>query len=142
MSGTSKPAPRPRVFDSWAVVAFLEDEPPAAEIEEIIVTASEIGAPLLISAANMGEVWYSIARSASEAEADAAILKLVGLGFMIVAIDWELTRQAAFYKAFFRLAYADCFAAALAKQRETSLLTGDREFERLEKEIKVHWLNH
>jgi predicted nucleic acid-binding protein len=38
------------------------------------------------------------------------------------------------------LSLADAFAAALAKERKTELVTGDPEFRPLEKEIKVHWL--
>jgi hypothetical protein len=35
---------------------------------------------------------------------------------------------------------ADAFAAALAKERKTDLITGDTAFEPLEKEIKITWL--
>ena len=35
---------------------------------------------------------------------------------------------------------ADAFAAALAKERKTELVTGDPEFQALEKEIKILWL--
>jgi predicted nucleic acid-binding protein len=38
------------------------------------------------------------------------------------------------------MAYADCFAAALARIRNCELLTGDPEFKALEKEIKIAWL--
>jgi ribonuclease VapC len=39
-----------------------------------------------------------------------------------------------------RIAYADCFAAALAKSRKAELITGDKEFKLLEGEIKVEWI--
>jgi len=51
-----------------------------------------------------------------------------------------MTRQAAIYKATYRVAYADAFAAALAKERRAELVTGDPEFKPLEKEIKINWL--
>jgi hypothetical protein len=35
---------------------------------------------------------------------------------------------------------ADCFAAALAKQRRVELVTGDKEFKQVEKEIRILWL--
>ena len=38
------------------------------------------------------------------------------------------------------MSYADCFAAALAKEKKTELLTGDKEFKQAEGEIKIHWL--
>ena len=36
------------------------------------------------------------------------------------------------------MSYADCFAAALAKVKNSELVTGDPEFKKVE--IKIHWL--
>jgi predicted nucleic acid-binding protein len=39
------------------------------------------------------------------------------------------------------MSYADCFAAALAKTQDAELVTGDREFKVVEKELKeIKWL--
>jgi predicted nucleic acid-binding protein len=38
------------------------------------------------------------------------------------------------------MAYADCFAVALARLKEAELYTGDAEFKVVEKEVKVVWL--
>jgi predicted nucleic acid-binding protein len=38
------------------------------------------------------------------------------------------------------MSYADCFAAALAKEKKTDLLTGDKEFKQVESEIGIRWL--
>jgi ribonuclease VapC len=54
--------------------------------------------------------------------------------------DWELTRGAAKIKAKGKIAYADCFAAALAKKQNAELITGDPEFEQLSGQIKIRWL--
>jgi len=51
-----------------------------------------------------------------------------------------LTRQAALYKTKGNISYADCYAAALAKLRIGDVVTGDKEFEVLEDEVKVIWL--
>jgi hypothetical protein len=37
------------------------------------------------------------------------------------------------------MAYADCFAVALASLRKAELYTGDPEFKVVEKDIKVVW---
>jgi ribonuclease VapC len=50
------------------------------------------------------------------------------------------SREAARFKARFRIAYADCFAAALAKRHKATVLTGGPEFRQVEKEVKVLWL--
>ncbi|NUM62341.1 MAG: PIN domain-containing protein, partial [Ignavibacteriaceae bacterium] len=52
----------------------------------------------------------------------------------------ELTLQAAQYKAYHKVSYADAFAAALAKMKKAQLVTGDREFKVLEREIKINWI--
>jgi predicted nucleic acid-binding protein len=39
-----------------------------------------------------------------------------------------------------RIAYADCFAVALAQLRKAELYTRDSEFKAVEKDIKIVWL--
>jgi predicted nucleic acid-binding protein len=38
------------------------------------------------------------------------------------------------------MSFADCFAAALTKEQNGELLTGDNEFKQVEHEVKIHWL--
>jgi ribonuclease VapC len=133
-------ARQPRVFDSWALIAFLEDEPSAEKVEALIAQTQDAEAPLLITTVNLGEIWYSLAHSRSESDADTAVAHLVRLGFEVIDADWELARQAATFKARFKLAYGDCFAAALAKLKRSEVVTGDREFKQLEGEVKIHWV--
>ena len=54
--------------------------------------------------------------------------------------DRRLADLAADFKARYKISLADAFAAALAKDRKTELVTGDPEFKPLEKEIKIQWL--
>ncbi len=133
-------ARKPWVFDSWALMAFLEDERAASEVEDLIAQAHSAESPLLTTTVNLGEVWYSAARARSEAHADKAVAEITRLGFAAVEADWELARQAAVFKAKYRLAYADCFAAALAQLKKCEVVTGDPEFKQLEGEVKVYWL--
>jgi predicted nucleic acid-binding protein len=51
-----------------------------------------------------------------------------------------LADTAAEFKARFKISLADAFAAALTKDKEAELITGDPEFKSLEKEIKITWL--
>jgi predicted nucleic acid-binding protein len=61
---------------------------------------------------------------------------------LINYIDEELLLAAATLKANYPISYADSFAAALAMIKKCSLLTGDPEFELLEKQgiITIEWL--
>jgi predicted nucleic acid-binding protein len=68
------------------------------------------------------------------------IQELGNLGIEVVEADWEITKQAALLKTKGKLAYADCFAAALAKLRKAEVVTGDPEFKQIEGEVKVLWV--
>ena len=129
-----------KVLDSYALMAFFEDEPGADFVRGLIHKAVESGTNLLMSVVNLGEVWYSIARTNSPETADQSVHEIKGLGIEIVDVDWALTRQAAAFKANGNISYGDCFAAALAKTRKADLVTGDKEFKLLEGEIKIAWL--
>jgi ribonuclease VapC len=131
-----------RVLDSWALIAFFEDEPAAEAVEEMLDQASRDRHRLYLSVVNWTEVYYSTMRETSEAVAEAHARTIASLPIDIIGIgdDLKLARQAALYKAIYRLSLADAFAAALAKERKAELVTGDPEFKALDKEIKICWL--
>jgi predicted nucleic acid-binding protein len=129
-----------KVLDSYALMAFFEDEPGADLVRGLILKAEESGVKLLMSVINLGEVWYSIARTTSPETADQYIHDIHSMAIEIVDADWQLTHQAAAFKAIGNIAYGDCFAAALAKNRKAELITGDKEFKALGSEIKISWL--
>ena len=132
--------PKALVFDSWAVLAYLGDEASSQEVAELIAGAHENRIPMVISSVNAGEVWYILAREISESEADKAVADLVRLGIELIDTNWPLTRIAGGFKARHRMSYADCFAAALAKDRKADLVTGDKEFKQVEGEVSIRWL--
>jgi predicted nucleic acid-binding protein len=131
-----------KVLDSWALMAFLHDEPAAEEVEKLLVKAAEDTHKLLLCVVNWGEIYYAVARAEGEAVAEQKAADLATLAIELVPAgdDLQLVRQAAKFKAAKKMAYADCFAAALAKIRNAELLTGDPEFKEVEKEIKILWL--
>ena len=131
-----------KVLDSWALMAFFEDEPAADEVEKLLHQATEEKHKLLLSVVNWGEIFYSTMRAVSQKAAEKITLEIAALPIEIVGLgdDLSLTRQAAIFKATRKMSCADCFAAALAKLRNAELVTGDMEFKGLEKEIKIGWL--
>lgn len=128
------------VLDTWAVIAYLEDEPSGEKIAELISTAHEEQIPLYMSVVNLGEVWYTFAREISEEEANASVKTLRDLRIQFENADWELTQEAARFKSQHKMSYADAFAAALAKTMKADLVTGDKEFKSLDGEIKISWI--
>lgn len=129
-----------KVLDSYALMAFFEDEPGADFVRGLIHKSVESDTSLLMTVVNLGEIWYSIARNNSPEIADQYVHEIKGMGIEIVEVDWNLTRQAAVFKSGGNISYADCFAAALAKLKKAELVTGDKEFKSLEGEIKISWV--
>ena len=131
-----------KVLDSWALMAFLNDEPAAEEVEILLLKAAEDKHKLLLCVVNWGEIYYSIARAEGDAVAGQKAADLATLAIELVPVggDLQLVREAARLKATKKMAYADCFAAALAKLRNVEVVTGDPEFKEVEGEVKVAWL--
>jgi predicted nucleic acid-binding protein len=128
------------VFDSYAILALLQSEPGAGDqVEEILAEAGE-SQRFFMSAINAGEVWYIVARAKSTAAADQAIAIIDRLGIDVKPVDWELTSQAAKFKARLKMSYADCFAAALAHKLHGAVVSGDPEFAEVEAEVPIRWL--
>src|SRR2546425_11015704 len=132
--------PKAIVLDSWAVIAYLEGEAAAEKVADYIADAHENKIPLFISVVNAGEVWYIIARETSVSDADRSITELKQLGIEFVDADWTLAHEAAGFKSKHKMSFADCFAAALAKQKKAHLVTGDKEFKEVEEDISISWL--
>jgi predicted nucleic acid-binding protein len=136
----SEPVTLDRVLDAYALVAFLEGEAGATQVENLIQQALRGEVRLAMTVVNLGEVYYSVWRKKSLEVAEAILENLLGLPIEFVTVDWNLARQAAEFKAKGGIAYADCFGAALAYQRGLPLVTGDPEFHRLEDLLPIEWI--
>ncbi|HLY63835.1 MAG TPA: type II toxin-antitoxin system VapC family toxin [Terriglobia bacterium] len=128
------------VLDASALMTFFEDRPGADQVEELLAKGAESKHPLLMSVINWGEVFYSIWRAHGEKPAAAKMQEVAQLPIEVVAVDMELTRLATSLKACHNLPYADCFGAALAQSRKATLVTSDKDFERVETVVKILWV--
>ncbi|MTI84217.1 MAG: type II toxin-antitoxin system VapC family toxin [Firmicutes bacterium] len=133
------------VLDSYAVLAYLNDEPGAQILQNILKLAQQKQVVVYMSWVNLGEVYYRLQRLYGRqlARKSIEIIKSWPVSFLVV--DEHNTLLAGDIKARFRLAYADAFAAAATIKNQGILLTGDPEFKQLQDEvIKIKWLppNH
>ena len=128
------------VLDSWALLCYLEQEPGFEKMIELFEKATESSSPIFMCIINWGEVYYQVARRFGDIKAQEIEQLIETLPITMIEADKHLTREAARIKARKRIAYADCFAAALAHLKRAELYTGDPEFRALEKDIKVIWL--
>jgi len=129
-----------KVLDSWALLCYLEQEPGYEKIIELFEKAVESSKPLLMCVVNWGEVYYQVLRRFGDQKAQEIEQLIQTFPITLVEVNKELTREAARIKATKRMAYADCFAVALARLKKAELYTGDPEFKAVEKDIKVVWL--
>jgi predicted nucleic acid-binding protein len=129
-----------RVLDSYALIAYFRDETGAEVVESLLLAASKKDNPLHMTDVNYAEVKYSIIKKDGLRAWEEASKILQGLPIEFHSTTRARAGLAADFKARFKMSLADAFAAALAKERKTELVTGDQEFKALEKEIKIHWL--
>lgn len=129
-----------KVLDSFALIAYFRDEAGAEMMEALLVSAGKKDHPVLMTDVNYAEVKYSIMKKdGADAWAEAAKI-LPGLPIEFHSTTRSLADSAADFKTRFKMSLADAFAAALAKEENADLVTGDVEFKALESEIKVLWL--
>ena len=128
------------VLDASALMAYFEKEPGYEKVKELLTAAALGHRQLLVSAVNWGEVYYVTHRTYGVEQANHVAHVIGTFPIEVVNVDLELTKHAALLKVTRKLPYVDCFAAALAKTRKATLVTGDKDFKPLEGEIKVSWL--
>lgn len=128
------------VLDSFALLAYLQDEPVAARIEKLLENAEKGKCRLLLSIINLGELLYIIERRGRVAKAQDALALIRQLPIDVVPADEQMVFAAAHIKANHTLSYADAFVVALAIQENATILTGDPEFQAIENLLTVEWL--
>jgi predicted nucleic acid-binding protein len=109
------------VLDSWALLAYLKDEPAAGRIETEWV---EGGAA--ICSINLGEVLYIRMRAGGEDSARADV-DTIRRRLTIIDPGWPMVMAAATIKAEGGLSYPDAFCIATALHLDAQLWTGDSE---------------
>lgn len=128
------------VLDSYALIAYLENEPEGEKVEKFLKVARSGKTRLYLSVVNLGEVYYITKRERGAEKANETIFIIEQLPVSIIDADKAVSIQAAKLKANHSIAYADCFAAALGILNSARVITGDPEFRKLEKDISLEWL--
>lgn len=136
----ASPEPPSYVFDSFALMAQLNGEPGADQVESLLESAHKRRATLWLSIVNLAEVLYIVERTSGLERTKDTIAIIDDLPLQIVDVDRRLAFLAAHVKAQHALSLADAFAVALAKEKNARVVTGDPEFETVAKEISIEWL--
>jgi len=128
------------VLDSYAVITYLQKQQGYEDVAMIFEECVSKDREVFLCIVNWGEVIYQALRTGGEERAQLAEDIMRALPINLVEANKELTLQAARLKAFNKMSYADCYAAALAMKKKCELMTGDKEFKQVEKDIKIRWI--
>ncbi len=128
------------VLDSYALITYLQKQAAYEEVASIFQECTLKDREAFVCVVNWGEVIYHAFRTGGEQRARLADDTMRAIPITLVEATKELTFLAAKLKAFHKMSYADCFAAALAIKKKCELLTGDKEFKQMEQEIKIRWI--
>jgi predicted nucleic acid-binding protein len=132
---------RQYVLDSYAMIAYFEDEAGADRVARILKQLIQGKAKGYMSVVNWGEVYYNTMREEGVDEAEKVILQLDKFPIQIVEVNRDFAYEAAKLKGKYRIAYADCFAVALSVKLNATLVTGDPEFKKVKERISFQWIN-
>ena len=128
------------MLDASAVVHYLEAGPGAGKFEQLLAGARRQQLLLYISVMNLGEVYYLTWQRTGEQAADQAVAGLSRLPIQIVPVDLPQALKAGELKVVHKLPYVDSIAAALVLRQQATLVTSDRDFEKLGRHFPILWI--
>ena len=128
------------VLDTFALLAYLQDETGASRVQRLLEQAAREKCRLCMSIINLGEMLYIIERREGVAKTQDALALIRQLPLEILPADEQAVFAAAHIKASHTLSYADAVAVACAVQENAVVLTSDPEFETVASLVTVEWL--
>jgi ribonuclease VapC len=128
------------VLDTFALLAYLQDEPAASRVEKLLDSAGKEKCRLLFSIINLGEILYITERRGGLVKAQEALALIQQLPVEILPADEQTIFAAAHIKANHPISYADAFVVAIGIQENAMVITADPEFHAVEQLVNVEWL--
>ena len=128
------------LFDSYAILKFYQDEDGADKVEKLLISSRQGDVQAFMSEINLGEVYYLTIRRLGLESAKEYLERFFELSIQIVSPSSDIILSAAEIKAEYAISYADCFAVATALKVNASIVTGDPEFKKVERLVKIAWI--
>ncbi len=128
------------VLDANAVLDLAEAGPGWHRVNQLLDDALKQRTEILVSVLNWGEVYYCLWQQRGEEKACQTLARLSLLPLRLVPIDLLQALKAGEIKALHNIPYVDCVAAALATLNKATLVTSDRDFEKLGRHAKILWI--
>jgi predicted nucleic acid-binding protein len=128
------------VLDASALFDLVEAGPGFQKVEQVFQSAIQQQSAILISVLNWGEVFYLLWQKRGEETARRITAGLSRLPLEILPVDLAQAMKAGELKAVHKIPYVDCIAAALTALENATLVTSDRDFEKLGRNFPVLWI--
>jgi predicted nucleic acid-binding protein len=128
------------LLDTSAIFALTDREDGADRVEDLLDRAVAGECALQVCAASLMEVFYVTLQEQGEDEAARLVGLIKSWPVAWIYPDEKAFLQAARFKAFHRLSFADAVIAAVAKLQEATLVHKDPELEPLAGEVSLESL--
>ena len=129
------------VLDASALIRYLDNEPGATRVGEIMAACATGQAEVCISAVQWGEVAGNLRKRFGASTEATVLVNLLPSKATIVPVTGDRAVRAAALKVDRRLAYADGFAMDLAlDSADHVLVTADYGFKAVEDLAKIEFL--
>jgi len=131
------------VFDACAIIAFLNDEPGAETVTELLSQVRTGTDRLYMSSIQALEVYYDRIYVMGRDYADNFLKSLFAFPIVILhEITGNIIQEAGRFKTSYSMSLADSIAAATARTLDAILVTKDNEMKSAEEvgEFAVLWL--
>lgn len=130
------------VLDTSALLAYIENEEGADEVETLFVNALDSTVEIFISTVTCIEVFYISLQEQGNVVAANRLKLIENLPLIQQPLDHQLTKIVGEIKASKAMSFADSCIAGLAKFKNAVLVHKDPEFEQIEENVEQFKLKY
>jgi len=124
------------VFDTSALLTYIEDEEGAEHVESLLIRAEKGEVIIYVAFVSLTEVFYITMREKDEIEATDRVKLIRSLLVRIAESNEKLNVSAGNLKARNRISLADAYVAAVCQEHDGILVHKDPEFEKILPKVK------
>ena len=129
------------ILDSSAILRYLDDEPGAERVSEIIKLHLSGRCEAAVSALHWGEVGGITCKVHGRPAMDLVLSRLSAFGLQFVSVDGECAVRAALIKLQRNIPYVDAFGIeAAAVSAGSVFVTADFDFKPASRDVKIEFL--
>jgi predicted nucleic acid-binding protein len=130
------------VLDTSALLAYIEDEEGADEVETLLMKALDKTDELFISMVTCIEIFYISSREQGDVIAGERLTLIESLPLVQEPLNQGLIKIVGKIKAANSMSFADACIAGLSKFKNAVLVHKDPEFEQIETDVKQFKLKY